>query len=70
MGEEMLTCTQCGEEFPFSDEDWERYQQMGFDPPRRCPSCRRQKQKAPAEDQPRHRRRKKRDYHRKNWEEE
>ena len=35
-----LTCTDCGEQFVFTERDQEFYAQRGFTEPRRCASCR------------------------------
>jgi len=60
-----LTCVQCDDEFEFTEEEAERYDNMGFDPPQRCPVCRRHKRKE-AGTFPSHRHsQKKRDYQRK-----
>ena len=38
-----ITCIQCDTEFEFSAKDQQKYEQMGFDQPRRCPLCRKNK---------------------------
>lgn len=38
-----ITCVQCDIDFEFSAKDQEKYEQMGFDQPRRCPLCRKRK---------------------------
>ncbi|MFC1895668.1 zinc-ribbon domain containing protein [Thermodesulfobacteriota bacterium] len=45
MEDQFLTCIQCGEEFVFSAAEQGKYNSRGFDPPRRCPECRRKKAK-------------------------
>jgi CxxC-x17-CxxC domain-containing protein len=35
-----ITCTVCGVNFPFTDEEQEFYQSKGFQPPRKCKPCR------------------------------
>ena len=35
-----LTCTQCGKEFIFSEDEQEFYKTKGFTPPHRCKDCR------------------------------
>jgi len=45
MGEQIITCVQCEEEFEFSTRQQEYFQDKGFDPPKRCPSCRKNKAK-------------------------
>jgi ssDNA-binding Zn-finger/Zn-ribbon topoisomerase 1 len=64
MKDSPLLCVQCEESFDLTAAEWGRYERMGFDLPKRCPSCRRRKHKSPME-QPRQRQHKKRDYHRK-----
>lgn len=38
--DKTLTCSDCGQEFLFSGDDQEFYQQRGFTEPKRCRSCR------------------------------
>ena len=49
MGDTMETgwiiCIQCAKEFEFSIADQIRYERKGFEPPKRCPTCRRHKSK-------------------------
>ena len=46
MEELILTCIQCEKDFEFSIAEQEYYGDRGFDPPKRCPSCRKNKSKA------------------------
>ena len=41
----IITCIQCEEEFEFTAKEQEKFQQRGFDPPLRCPICRKNKDK-------------------------
>lgn len=43
----ILTCIQCDEDFEFSADEQEKYNQRGFDPPLRCSICRKNKDKKP-----------------------
>ena len=45
MESEWIVCVQCNDEFEFSCIDQVRYERKGFEPPKRCPSCRRHKSK-------------------------
>jgi CxxC-x17-CxxC domain-containing protein len=38
--DKFLTCVDCGTEFAFSARDQAFYQERGFQPPRRCKTCR------------------------------
>jgi hypothetical protein len=38
-----ISCIQCDTDFEFSAKDQEKYERKGFDPPRRCPLCRKHK---------------------------
>ena len=38
--DQQLQCVECGEEFIFSAEDQEFYQQKRYSEPKRCPTCR------------------------------
>lgn len=40
---QKLTCQDCGKEFPFSAGEQKFYEQKGFDPPKRCPDCRKKR---------------------------
>ncbi|RJQ55692.1 MAG: hypothetical protein C4530_15785 [Desulfobacteraceae bacterium] len=62
MGSEIITCVQCGREFEFTEREQHLAEKMGFDSPRRCPDCRRKKNKIASEDDERKRRDRKRDY--------
>ena len=39
----FINCVQCNAEFEFTSEEQERYYKMGFDNPRRCSQCRKNK---------------------------
>ncbi|MDY6953369.1 MAG: zinc-ribbon domain containing protein [Thermodesulfobacteriota bacterium] len=41
----MLSCIQCGTEFVFSGQERERFMAKGFAVPKRCPECRKKKDK-------------------------
>ena len=38
-----LTCSECGNEFTFTADDQEFHSKKGYQDPRRCPDCRRQR---------------------------
>jgi CxxC-x17-CxxC domain-containing protein len=40
MADQTLTCTDCGNQFTFSERDQEFYQSKGYTTPGRCPDCR------------------------------
>lgn len=64
-GDEYLHCQQCGREFLFSKAERERYLKRGFDPPLRCPECRKHRSRLdqePERDYRQRRRRGARDY--------
>ena len=39
----VITCIQCEEDFEFTVEEQEKLNKRGFDPPLRCPQCRKHK---------------------------
>jgi hypothetical protein len=41
-----VTCIQCGRDFEFSASEQIEFAAKGFDPPKRCPDCRRKKGKS------------------------
>ena len=43
MNDNTITCIQCDQSFPFSESERQRFDLQGFDPPKRCPSCRKNK---------------------------
>ena len=43
METKIIACIQCDEEFEFTKKEQEKVRQKGFDPPRRCPQCRKNK---------------------------
>lgn len=43
MRDKVLICIQCNNAFVFTVTEQEHFLSMGFDPPRRCPSCRKNK---------------------------
>jgi hypothetical protein len=43
MKDQMLFCVQCDEPFTYSVKEQIRHSQQGFDPPRRCQTCRQHK---------------------------
>lgn len=58
----LLTCIQCGDSFEYSASDQRYYTDRGFDVPRRCVSCRKNKSKALTGSLDRKERNRKRDY--------
>ncbi|WP_082464532.1 zinc-ribbon domain containing protein [Dethiosulfatarculus sandiegensis] len=56
--DQFRVCVQCNRTFKFGKHEQERYESMGFDPPLRCPECRKNKQKTKTENKwaPRQRR--------------
>lgn len=38
-----IECIDCGKKFVFTAEEQKWYQKMGFEPPKRCPKCRKRK---------------------------
>lgn len=47
---QKLTCQDCGKEFVFSAGEQKFYEDKGFEPPKRCPQCRK-KRKLPSSHQ-------------------
>ena len=45
MKEKALTCIQCGSPFVVTGEEQEKLSNRGFDIPKRCPDCRKNKSK-------------------------
>jgi len=45
MQNEWIVCIQCDTEFEYDVEEQARHAQMGYDMPRRCPTCRKHKTK-------------------------
>lgn len=45
MKDEILDCVQCGGEFVFTVAEQKRVLAKGFDEPKRCPQCRKKKEK-------------------------
>lgn len=54
MKDKTIICIQCDRPFVFSVLEQEHFKEQGFDDPRRCPACRKNKSKG---DDPRARRR-------------
>ena len=63
----LITCVQCEKEFEFSIIDQKNFRERGFDPPKRCPSCRRKKSKL-SELQQENKHNNKKKYHRQDYE--
>lgn len=42
----IMVCVQCDEEFDFSIQEQEKYEERGYDIPKRCPSCRKHKSRS------------------------
>ncbi|MFQ5604200.1 MAG: zinc-ribbon domain containing protein [bacterium] len=40
MPDKTLTCEDCGNQFTFSEDEQQFYNQRGFQEPKRCKSCR------------------------------
>jgi hypothetical protein len=45
MRDQLITCVQCNTEFEFSAVEQEYFKNKGFNPPKRCPQCRKNKAK-------------------------
>ena len=45
MQDRIVFCFQCEKQFIITVKEQQRYDAMGFDYPKRCPECRRHKQK-------------------------
>jgi len=45
MEDKSLNCVQCGHSFPFTVAQQERFKTLGFDEPKRCKECRKNKEK-------------------------
>ena len=43
MKDMTMVCIQCDEEFEFSALEQKKYEDRGYDIPKRCPSCRKHK---------------------------
>lgn len=43
MNDSLLTCLQCGNQFIIKADEREKLEARGFDLPKRCPECRRHK---------------------------
>jgi Probable zinc-ribbon domain len=43
MRDQLIACVQCNSEFEFSEAEQEYYKNKGFNPPKRCPQCRKNK---------------------------
>jgi CxxC-x17-CxxC domain-containing protein len=43
MNNQKLTCQECGQEFPFSSGEQKFFEEKGFEPPKRCPDCRKKR---------------------------
>ena len=50
MKDKLLTCAQCGSEFYVTSKETEKLFSRGFNLPKRCPDCRRNKSKGIHED--------------------
>jgi CxxC-x17-CxxC domain-containing protein len=46
MADQVITCTDCGQEFTFTESEQAFYADRGFSIPRRCASCRAAKKAA------------------------
>ena len=45
MEDQILNCVQCDESFLFTTAEQQKFSGMGFDSPRRCPHCRKNRSK-------------------------
>lgn len=45
MRDQLIICVQCNTEFEFSAKEQQFYENKGFNPPKRCPQCRKNKSK-------------------------
>ena len=45
MKDQEFECVQCNEPFVFTIDEQQKYADMGFDPPKRCPACRKKRTK-------------------------
>lgn len=70
MEDRILDCIQCDESFIHSVKEQARHARHGFDPPRRCPACRRHKVRVDEIALGRQAHRKTRDHRRSDHEEE
>ena len=59
MRDQLITCVQCNTEFRFSAVEQEHYNHKGFNPPKRCPQCRKNKAKLADSEQNAHANKKK-----------
>ncbi|MGD9022796.1 MAG: zinc-ribbon domain containing protein [Deltaproteobacteria bacterium] len=65
MKDKIITCIQCGTEFVITAAEQIRLAARGFDRPRRCPECRKKKEKGlQANPRPKDKRNKKRGWQR------
>ena len=58
----ILECIQCGNSFELSNSEQEYYRHRGFDEPRRCPECRKNKRREPDNENRKFRNKKKKHY--------
>jgi len=61
----ILACIQCQENFEFTIDEQEKFEQRGFDLPRRCPQCRKHKSRDIEHPEPRNPKNKKKHYRQK-----
>ena len=45
MEDQILNCVQCDDSFLFTVAEKQKFLDMGFDPPKRCPHCRKNRSK-------------------------
>ena len=60
-----IDCIQCNQPFDFDADEQAYFQQRGYDTPKRCPACRRNKTKEDPQQQWQRHREKKKHYHQK-----
>ena len=46
MEDQILVCVQCDEPFFFTSDEQLRFSDMDFDPPKRCPGCRKNRSRS------------------------
>lgn len=56
MQDQILYCVQCESPFSFTVSEQKRLNSQGFDAPKRCPECRKKKQKNASSDNKRKKR--------------
>ncbi|HIJ54598.1 MAG TPA: hypothetical protein HPQ03_00590 [Deltaproteobacteria bacterium] len=52
MEDQILDCVQCDESFIYTVDEQRKFSSMGFDPPKRCPHCRKNRSKFDMSERP------------------